>query len=233
VQTKAHNNQNLNKKRFVYADMHLVEVYGTVDMTASFASEKGAYQNVMTKRLVATPGGWNTTKTYNDNEKIPSYRPQTRYLKTKDNADKVNDCNFCGVESNDENFLGVEFSMLFAWSGRQALKDYRIMLRADDMDEVWTGDCDSSDETGPRILTEGGCSSLTPDPQTTPLSTFTDADTVTVDCPTGQTGEPSIGMAVGVVCGSGVRDSNISELDAQKKAACAAYQDALAFLNCT
>jgi len=223
VQTKAHNNQNLNKKRFVYTDMHLVEVYGILDMTASFGSEKGAYQNVMTKRIVATPGGLDDTTIYSSSEIIQSYKPQTRYVKTEDNSDEVSDCNMCGVESNDANYEGVEFSMLFAWSGRCALKDYRIMLRTD-MDDVWTGDCNQEDEVGPRILTEQGCSSLTPDPTTSSLTTFTDADTVILDCPYGETGNPSIGLAT--------RKSNISDDDAEKKAACAAYQDALAFLIC-
>jgi hypothetical protein len=222
VQTKSHNFGTQNLKRFRYSDMHLMECLGDVDIAGDFASEKGAYQRVLNKRIAATPGEFGVVTEFDNNTLIESFRPQTRYVKTRNNDDKSNDCNLCGVESDLRNYVGMEFSMVFAWSGRMALRDYRIFVQPNTDDE-WNGKIEK-DETDPNILTEQGCSSKEPttDAQANPV--YFDAATSVVDCPYGQTGNPSIGMAS--------RTSNISMLDAEKRANCAAYQDALSFLQC-
>ena len=222
LQTKAHNFNSLDYKRFVYADMNMLEVLGDYDLSVSFASEKGAYQRVMTKRVVATPGMFGTVQAFSTNTTYQSYRPQTRFLATENNNNRVSECNFCGIESNKENYVGREFSLLFVMSGRGGIKNYRCFVQVG-LDDKFKGDCEV-DETGPRVLTDSGCSTDEDDTANTPFPLYADAETATVYCPSGESGNPSIGSAY--------RTSIISELDANKKAECAAFQDALAFLRC-
>lgn len=222
VETKAHDFGNKNLKKFQFTDLHLVELLGDFDLQAGFACERGAYQPVMTKRIVATQGMTAFINGVGDYVPIQSFKTQSRYLRTQENNNRVSECNFCGVESKMKNYLGTEFSMLFVWSGRGALKDYRIFAIAGEDDEYW-GKCEP-DETGEHILTELGCSSLGVTPPAYPYVDYVDAATVTLFCPERQVGDPSIGMAR--------RTSKISPLDADKRAECAAYQDALAFLRC-
>ena len=223
LQTKAHDYSNLNLKRFQYADMHLMELLGDVDIGVSFASERGAWQPVMNKRISATSGMSGFVDKFAQGPYIQSYRAQTRYLKTQNNDDQISDCNFCGVESDERNYVSNQFSLLFEWSGRAGLMDYRLMANGN-IDDEWVGRCEP-DETGIRVLTERGCSSFTTEAADSDLPEYIDAATVVLDCPEGQTGNPSIGMAV--------RKSTISQLDAEKRAECAAFQDALRFLTCT
>lgn len=222
LQTKSHNFGTLDYKRFVYADMNMLEVLGDYDLSVSFASEKGAYQRVMTKRIVATPGMFGPVDTFSTDTLFQSYKPQTRFISTENNDNRISDCNFCGVESNKENYVGHEFSLLFVMSGRGGIKNYRCFAQTG-LDDKFKGEC-QQDETGPLILTDSGCSANADSTDNVPFPEFADAETVTLTCPDGQSGNPSIGSAY--------RTSIISELDANKKAECAAFQDALSFLRC-
>ena len=221
MQTKAHNYGSKNLKRFHHADIFLSEVYGDLNMNIRYACERGAYVSAMTKSMVATIGVFGSVPTFNLNSIIQSFKPQTRYLRTEQ-CPKVDDCNMCGIESGTDNNIGTEFSLLLTWSGRAAVNAYRIFVQEGIDDKFW-GACED-DEVGPRVLTAQGCSTLDNDTDNTPFPTFVDQETVILTCPDGEHGTPSIGTAT--------RTSIISENDATEKAACAAFQDALSFLDC-
>ena len=97
-----------------------------------------------------------------------------------------------------------------------------VRLVAEDQgDDVLRGDCEDN-ETADNIVTIEGCGVEDQDVIPEAFPPFADAETVTLSCENDE---------YEYVIGSAIAESVISELDANKKALCAAEQDALSFLN--
>lgn len=138
----------LDLKRFVYAEVTLAEIFGNVSVAIYWAGTRGRYKKIYEYNIVATQGQWKEGTDVPLGRKVYGLRPQSRRLRTPTfNPDELrdSDCSSCGIESDLQDHQDVGFSLLIVWSGRAAVRSYRIF--ADPVQEPSVGDC-SPDETG-------------------------------------------------------------------------------------
>lgn len=155
VETKTHIDfsekaTGLDKKRFVFAEVHLVDVVGAVDVAIYWAGTRGKYHKLGDWHLEAAQGSPEASTNVGN----PStYRPQSRVIRTPElNQQNDASCTSCGVESDDSDWLDIGFSLLIVWTGQAALRSYRIFV--DPRDESGTGE-KVYDETGEVNVLDG------------------------------------------------------------------------------
>jgi len=158
LQTKEYSFGNGDRKRFQYAEIFACEIYGPVEFGVFVAAQKGGFQKIMEKRIVASAGQVNYGVSYGGNPgqlKFAGNRPQFRTLKTGE-LGGPNDCNGCGVESDIPTNIDRAFSLLIVWHGALGVNGIRLFALPDA--ENYGGACED-DEEGPRTLSFDGCGS--------------------------------------------------------------------------
>lgn len=157
AQLRDHAAGNLDLKQYDWSKFFLSQIYGDVDLSVYVASTKGGYQLQKTMHLAANEGQIFSDTEYSEaGPFMVGNRPQSRIIRTPSNP-VDNECNACGVESNEGNMIDYAFSHLIVWSGQMGIKAYQLHMR--EAPERQDGDCEE-DEVGPRTLNESGCSGL-------------------------------------------------------------------------
>jgi hypothetical protein len=158
LQTKEYAFGNGDRKRFEYAEIYACEIYGPVEFGVFVAGQKGGFQKIMEKRIVASEGQVIYGTEYGDAVGDLNFfgnRPQFRTIKTGE-LNNPNECNACGVESVIPNNIDRAFSLLIVWHGALGVNGLRVFARPDA--ENYGGACED-DEVGPRTLSFDGCGS--------------------------------------------------------------------------
>lgn len=163
LQTREYTFNTPDRKRFEYAEIFACEVYGPVELAVFVAGQKGAYQKICSKSMIASPGQVIYGQKYGPDEdpeveEVPlllGNRPQFRTIKTAE-LGSPSDCNACGVESTIPNNIDRAFSLLVVWHGQMAVNAIRMFARQDA--ENFGGACED-DEIAPRSLNFEGCAS--------------------------------------------------------------------------
>lgn len=162
LQTREHAVGSLDQKRYEWTKIFLSQIYGRVDLNVYVASTKGSFQLQKNYVIEATEGQIYADQQYSE-EGSADYplmignRFQTRTIRTPSDPDD-DECNACGVESQEGNMIDYAFSHLLVWSGQMGVRAYQMHMR--ESPERDSGDCEEN-ETGPRVLNEAGCSGLT------------------------------------------------------------------------
>lgn len=168
VQTKTHLYDSREFKRFQFAEIEALGISGETSFMIAAKGMKGAFQKVGTKEVVATNGQVYYDSTYGE------YRgssTQLRFISTKQGGSDPTECNTDCVE--DDRHCGLidkGFCLKIFWSGIAGISAYRMFSLFEPREVI--GACEE-DETGPRLLTEGGCSELAITSEKTPFEEFT------------------------------------------------------------
>lgn len=134
VETKSHANfrddaQGLDMKTFRFAELEFVDISGILDVKVYWAGLRGNYRQLTTFRFVA-PGVKFGQQTFTlDSTTLFSSRPQSRTVRTTEVVDDATLEPQCGVESEIPARHDRAFSLLIVWSGRAALRSYRVFAR--------------------------------------------------------------------------------------------------------
>lgn len=158
VETKTHIDFNtgargaqptgLDLKKFVFAEITMTEMRGNVSAAVYWAGVRGRYKKLAEYNWVASEGQLKAGTPVALGTTVYGNRPQTRTVRTPvvEIEDTINSpCSSCSVESPRSDNIDVGFSLLIVWSGRAALRSYRIF--ADIEQETGGGAC-AVDETG-------------------------------------------------------------------------------------
>jgi hypothetical protein len=158
VETKVHNDfslpqvTGLDRKQFVFAEVTLCDVQGPVDLKVSWAGTRGKYKEIGTWTLQSDEGSLVAAVPFTS---VSSYLAQNRVLRTREVVKDANaTCNSLTIESKLSDWVDVGFSLLIEWSGKAALKSYRIF--ANPYEEPATGD-KGFVETSPRVIAGTSC----------------------------------------------------------------------------
>lgn len=157
AQLRDHAAGNLDRKRYEWSKFFLSQIYGDVNLNVYVASTKGGYQLQKQYKIVATQGQVFSDVKYSEAGPLMIGNiVQSRTIRTPENPED-NDCNRCGVESQEGNMIDYAFSHLLVWEGQMGIRAYQMHMRQEP--DKNTGDCEE-DEVGPRSLNAAGCSGL-------------------------------------------------------------------------
>lgn len=148
----------LDLKQFLRAEVTFTEMYGDVSAAIFWAGTRGRYKKLAEYNFVATQGQLRAGESVNMNTVIRGYRPQTRVVRTPSiNVPALikSECTSCGVESNRSDSIDTGFSLLVVWSGRAAIRSYRIF--ADPEQEKSEGECTESETGETNIVVDALC----------------------------------------------------------------------------
>jgi hypothetical protein len=134
VETKSHANfheeaQGLDIKTFRFAELEFTEISGTLDIKVYWAGLRGNYKQLTTFRFVSPDDSINNSRTFNLDSNLFSYRPQSRTVRTTEVLDDSKTDGQCGIESDIPARHDRAFSLLIVWSGKAALRSYRVFAR--------------------------------------------------------------------------------------------------------
>lgn len=127
----------LDRKTFSYAEVTFTDLQGEVDAEVYWAGTKGKYKLIGQYHLEAPVEKLTVGTELDADSTLSSYRPQTRTVRTPTIREDVA-CSSLGIESKLGDRIDVGFSLLVRWTGRAALKSYRIF--ADPFEEQSVGD---------------------------------------------------------------------------------------------
>lgn len=148
----------LDLKRFLFAELCFSEMYGDVSAAVYWAGTRGRYKKLAEYNFVSTEGQFKEGVKVTLADTIYGYRPQTRTVRTPQvNVDAVikSDCSSANIESTNPDTVDIGFSLLVVWSGRAALRHYRLFV--DPQEESAVGKC-VTDETGTtKIVVDQMC----------------------------------------------------------------------------
>lgn len=218
AQLREHTFGTVDLKRFKYAKIFAREIAGDVGVAAFVSGQKGGWQRILTKEIVANEGQVYGDETYSDSVLLAGNRPQTRVFKTAEYRES-NDCNQCGVEADEPNVVDRAFSLLVVWDGIFGINKYS-MVAIPESEPDDDGRCEPN-EVGPRSLSDLGCaakSKFVTSEQ--PLEPFVTGATVTE---VAADGSEATASADG--------ESVVSEASAQRRAECRAGLRARAILD--
>ncbi len=207
--TREHNFQNRDYKDFLYSEIEMREIVGNVAVAIYASAAKGAFQIIGTKEIVSSIG-----QVYGDSlygfgaNTLAGTRPQTRLIKSE-NVTEPSECNAECVESDKRGLIDKAFSVMILWSGQAGLGSYRIFTKSHP--EPYSGGCEKNEE-GVRLLSDSGCSSLTPFSTSSPFVLYTAQRTSSGLNPIN--GDP--------ISYTATQTSRISQADADRKAQIAA-----------
>lgn len=150
----------LDLKKFLFAELAFSEMYGDVSATVFWAGTRGRYKKVAEYNWTANEGALKEGTKVGLTDVIYGYRPQSRTVRTPTiNVAKVNssDCSSANIESKYSDQIDVGFSLLVIWSGRAALRHFRLFVEP--QQEASQGGCsvDETDET--NIVVDAMCES--------------------------------------------------------------------------
>jgi hypothetical protein len=143
----------LDLKRFKYAEVTFTEMFGDVSAAVYWAGTRGRYKKIAEYNFSATQGSLQSGVNVTLGTPIVGYRPQSRVVRTPEfNPDSLvdSDCSACGAESTRQDHIDVGFSLLIVWSGRAAVRSYRIY--ADPETEQSVGNCAADESTETNIV---------------------------------------------------------------------------------
>lgn len=134
IETKSHANfhqeaQGLDIKTFRFAELEFTEISGTLDIKVYWAGLRGNYKQLTTFRFVSPDDSINNSRTFNLDSNLFSYRPQSRTVRTTEVLDDSKTDGQCGIESDIPARHDRAFSLLIVWSGKAALRSYRVFAR--------------------------------------------------------------------------------------------------------
>lgn len=134
VETKAHANygeraQGLDMKTFRFAELEFADISGTLDVKVYWAGLRGNYRQLTTFRFVAPNNTIQSEQTFTIDSSLFSSRPQARVVRTTEVISDSKEDDQCGVESTIPARHDRAFSLLIVWSGRAALRAYRVFAR--------------------------------------------------------------------------------------------------------
>ena len=145
----------MDLKRFVFAEVNLVDVLGDVNLSVYWGGLKGKYHLLADYRLAATQGS--VTLNVPIGNAVDTYRSQVRRLRTPEvTQDITAECTSAGTEAQEDmpDWQDVGFSLLFEWTGQASIRTYRIFV--DPWQESISGLAPIV-EYDPRILTGAFC----------------------------------------------------------------------------
>lgn len=134
VETKSHANfgemaQGLDIKTFRFAELEFTEIQGTLDVKVYWAGMRGNYKELTVYRFVAPEGNITYDKQITLDTQLFAYRPQARLVRTTEILNDRQEGSICGIESPFPDRHDRAFSLLIVWSGKAALRSYRIFAR--------------------------------------------------------------------------------------------------------
>ena len=134
VETKSHANfhqeaQGLDVKTFRFAELEFTDISGILDIKVYWAGLRGNYKQLTTFRFVSPDDSINNSRTFNLDSNLFSYRPQSRTVRTTEVLDDSKTDSQCGIESDIPSRHDKAFSLLIVWSGKAALRAYRVFAR--------------------------------------------------------------------------------------------------------
>ena len=134
VETKSHANfhedaQGLDVKTFRFAELEFTDIQGTLDVKVYWAGLRGNYKQLSVFRFEAPNDSVTTSKTFTIDSSMFSFRPQSRIVRTTEVVDDNLPESVCGIESPRSDRHDRAFSLLIVWSGRAALRSYRVFAR--------------------------------------------------------------------------------------------------------
>ena len=137
VETKSHANfgemaQGLDIKTFRFAELEFTEIQGTLDVKIYWAGMRGNYKELTVYRFVAPEGNITYDKQITLDTQLFAYRPQARLVRTTEILNDRQEGSICGIESPYPDRHDRAFSLLIVWSGKAALRSYRIFARTFD-----------------------------------------------------------------------------------------------------
>lgn len=207
IVTRQHMFDNRDFKLFSYAEIELGNLYGEVSVQVAVAGNRGAWQPVATKEIVASVGQAYSDQSYSANDSLPRLggsRPQSRVIKTIDSGDSTQ-CNAQCVETKLNGLIDKSFALMITWSGVAGINAYRIF--ADSWTNTYNGDCEI-DEEQPNMLNEAGCGVKGLFSDTDPFTRYTSTYTY-------EQMNPETGLMVSY---TDTAESYISQKDADRKA---------------
>jgi hypothetical protein len=220
AQFKADDLRSVDRKRFSRAKLRIQQLYGNVSVMAAVAGNRGWFDRVLTRELVASEGRVNMEATYGNAEgsvRLGSNRPQTRDL-TTEIWSTPSDCNQCNVESPALNNIDTHFTLFVGWSGQMAIAGYELFGIHEPEGENF--EC-SLPEEEPKTLMAGGCASAEQYPDTEAFPDFT---------ATGSYEIRDIENVAELISVTTTATSQISQADADRKADCHAHRKAIAIM---
>lgn len=149
----------LDQKVMKYAEINVSDILGSCNLQVYWAGVRGNYKLLTEYTLNATEGS--VLLNVDLDPIVSSYRSQTRRLRTPEiitNAPDTNACEQADVESDPQQALDwrdIAFSLLFVWTGRMAIRSYRIY--ADPDTEASTGTAEPVVEYDIRVLEGWSC----------------------------------------------------------------------------
>ena len=124
-------------KRFIFAEVNVADILGTVNLVVSWAGTRGLFKELATFNLAATQGSVVLNVPLGT---LETYRSQVRRLRTPEVNVRVSDPNSAASIEAPPNFGGnmytkgglvddrdIAFSLLFSWSGQMGVRGYRIV----------------------------------------------------------------------------------------------------------
>lgn len=134
VETKSHANfhedaQGLDIKTFRFAELDFTEIRGILDVKVYWAGIRGNYKELSVFRFVAPDGNITYNKQITLDTSLFAYSPQARTVRTTEVLGDRSDGSVCNIESPYPDRHDRAFSLLIVWSGRAALRSYRIFAR--------------------------------------------------------------------------------------------------------
>ena len=120
----------LTRKKFHYADVHLSEMVGDVDIGVFWAgARRGKYKKIFDKRMKATEGCFRPDMVINMNTELFAFKKQSRVVRTEDalalSSNQTESS--CGIESPWEEFFDEGFQLIVAGSGPCAVDAVKIV----------------------------------------------------------------------------------------------------------
>jgi hypothetical protein len=163
VETKTHLDFSplaggLDSKRFVFGEVTLENILGDVNLKVYWAGTRGRYKLLGNWNLKATEGSLQAAVKASSME---TYTAQQRIISTPavQHFEENGTCTVKGIESPNNDWVDIGFSLLIVWTGRAALRSYRIF--ADPFDDVTTGK-KVFDETQQAGVPAGFCTQDSP-----------------------------------------------------------------------
>lgn len=142
----------LDLKKFVYADMGLIEINGDVSFNVAYKGSRGSYKEILCKKILAPTqidesGVKLTDKQIED---LGLLRKQSRRLVTEETKTGVG-CELCENKHTEE--IDNYFCLLLSWCGEVAVQNVRLFMDA--FPESSTGTVEKN-ETKVCIVDEDG-----------------------------------------------------------------------------
>lgn len=213
VETRLYNDGNKVNKQYLNSKLFWDEIGGTVDYAIAVGATRGGYTRVGGSRIMAADGVLGDEV---EEDEIADVLPQQRTHRTQ-RIDRIGDCTSCGTESDLPDNVDCAFQHLVVWSGDAVLKGVQMFYEADTGLTEFEPDC-AADETEEKVVSGGGCGG-----GTFVDGVFSAEHTIEVEL------ECEIGPFTETV--TVTDESKISELDAERKAACRAQHEANS-VNC-